>query len=206
MTAPAKRIRVVSDVSRLPNLTFGVKSTTWWGTLGFMVAEGMTLVICAMSYLYLRKNFYTFPPEGTPLPGLAVPIVQLVLMGVSIVPMAFAARSARALDIAGARNWLTVELVLKIAILVMRWYEFKALNVWWNTNAYGSAAWITMGFHTTMLILDAAEDGGFVVLLWSPAARVRLMTDVVDDAIYWYFTVIAWVPLFALLFLYPRWL
>lgn len=200
-----KPIRVVADVSGLPDVTFGPRSTPWWGTLGFMVTEGLSLLICAVTYLYLRKNFYALPPEGTPLPSLGVPILQLVVMAISVVPMWYAARSARRLDLDRTRIALAIAVVLKLAILVIRWYEFKALNTWWNSDAYGSAAWVTMGFHTTLLLLDVAEDAGIVLIMWSGQLRARFFSDTVDDAMYWYFTVASWVPLFVLLFLYPRW-
>ena len=198
-------IDVVADVSQLPDVTFGPRSTTWWGTVGFMITEGLSLVICAFAYLYLRKNFYHYPPLGTPLPSLGIPIIQLVVMGISIVPMWLAARRALQLDISGARIALLAAFIIKLGILVLRWYEFQALNTHWNTDAYGSAAWIVMGFHTTMLILDVAEDAGFALILWSGRGRAATLSDVVDDAMYWYFTVIAWVPLFVLLCLGPRW-
>lgn len=200
-----KRMQVVADVSRLPDVTFGPRSTTWWGTVGFMVTEGLTLIICAFAYLYLRKNFYHYPPEGTRLPSLGIPVVQLIVMLISIVPMFLAARYARRLDVSGTRVALLIALLIKVGILVLRWYEFPALNTQWNSDAYGSAAWIVMGFHTTLLILDVAEDAGFALILWTGRARAETMSDVVDDVLYWYFTVAAWIPLFVLLFLYPRW-
>lgn len=204
-TAAARPTRVVADVADLPDVTFGPRSTAWWGTVGFMATEATTLVICAFTYLYLRKNFYTFPPHGTPLPSLGVPIAQLILMAISIGPMWYAVRAARALDLQRTRVALSVELVLKFGILVLRWYEFKALNTSWNSDAYGSAAWMVLGFHATLLILDAAEDAGIVMILWSSRARSRTFSDVADDGMYWYFTVASWIPLFVLVFLYPRW-
>ena len=197
--------RAVRDVSELPDVTFGNRSLAWWGTLWLMVIEGGTLVICATAYLYLRKNFYDYPPRPGILPSLGIPITQLIVMGASIVPMALAARAARRLDFQTARLALTVELLFKVAILVLRWFEFKALNVWWNTNAYGSAAWIILGFHATLLLLDVSEDAGIALILWSGDRRKRNLSDIVDDAMYWYFTVGAWVPLFIIVFLLPRW-
>ena len=140
----------------MPDVTFGPRSTTWWGTVGFMITEGLSLVICAFAYLYLRKNFYHYPPLGTPLPSLGIPIIQLVVMGISIVPMWLAARRALQLDISGARIALLAAFIIKLGILVLRWYEFQALNTHWNTDAYGSAAWIVMGFHTTMVVVDSS--------------------------------------------------
>jgi heme/copper-type cytochrome/quinol oxidase subunit 3 len=200
-----KRLRVVSDVSRLPDVTFGPRNVTWWGTVGFMVTEGLTLVICAFAYLYLRKNFYNYPPDGTPLPSLGIPSIGLAVMLLSLVPMWLAGRYARRLDFSATRIALLVATVMKCAILVLRWYAFDALNTRWNSNAYGSAAWVVMGFHTTLLILDLAEDFGFLIILWTGRAGATTLADTVDDVIYWYFTVLSWIPLFVMLFLYPRW-
>lgn len=200
-----KGLRVVADVARLPDVTFGPRSTTWWGTVAFMITEGLTLVICAVAYLYLRKNFDHYPPDGTILPSLVVPVIQLGAMGLSVIPMWLAGRYARRLDIDATRTALLVAFVVKLVVLTLRWYEFGALNTRWNSDAYGSASWVVMGFHTTLLILDVAEDAGFVLILWFSKAPLRLLADVIDDVIYWYFTVISWVPLFVLLFLYPRW-
>jgi heme/copper-type cytochrome/quinol oxidase subunit 3 len=165
----------------------------------------MSLFICAFAYLYLRKNFGAYPPHGTPLPSLGIPIAQLIVMGISIVPMWFAARYARALDLDRMRIALVIAVLVKIAILVLRWYEFKALNTRWNSDAYGSAAWVTIGFHSTLLLLDWLEDVGIAIIAFSGRARARIFSDVCDDAMYWYFTVANWIPLFVILFLYPRW-
>ena len=59
-------MRAVADVASLPTTTFGNRGILWWGTLGFIVIEGSTLAICALTYFYLRKNFYTWPPQFIP--------------------------------------------------------------------------------------------------------------------------------------------
>jgi len=194
--------RVVRDVSNLPTIAFGSQSIAWWGTIGFMVIEGFTLALCAATYFYLRRNFSAWPPEQTPRPTLLIPIIQLGVMLVSIIPMYLAARAAYRLDRSGMLKWLLVEVVFKIVILVLRWYGFKALNTQWNSDAYGSIVWTTLGLHTTLLVIDAAEDIGLVIIILTKM-RDRLFSDVTDDAIYWYFTVAAWVPLFFMLFLTP---
>ena len=61
-----RRTRTVLDVSKLPDIAFGPADIVWWGTLGFVVIEGFTLVLCAAVYLYLTQNFATWPPQGTP--------------------------------------------------------------------------------------------------------------------------------------------
>src|SRR5918994_7869845 len=104
MTAPAR----VLDVSHLPTTVFGHRSHMWWGTLGFMLIEGTTLLVCLASYFYLRLNFPTWPPEHTLLPSVGWPTVHVVLMLASMVPMGLADRAARRFDLSGLRRWLTV--------------------------------------------------------------------------------------------------
>lgn len=203
--APRVRVRPLVDVSELPDTTFGARSLSWWGTVGFMVIEGTTLAICVVAYLYLRANFVHWPPAGTPAPRIGIPIVQLAVMLASLVPMGYAALRARQLDLQRTRIALGIALAFKVANLVLRWFEFRALGTLWNSDAYGSITWMTLGFHTTLLLLDAAEDVGILLLLYSPRQNVRHFTDVTDDTFYWYFTVAAWIPLFVLLFLVPRW-
>ncbi|MGI8548254.1 MAG: cytochrome c oxidase subunit 3, partial [Gemmatimonadaceae bacterium] len=126
-------------------------------------------------------------------------VVFIVVPGWDVV------RAALALDPDRARIALIVASVLKLGILGLRWYEVKALNTRWNSDAYGSAAWFVLGFHATLLLLDFMEDLGIVILLSTHRENLKHCSDVADDAMYWYFTVAAWIPLFVLVFLYPRW-
>lgn len=201
-TAPG--VRATGDVAALPDVTFGIRSLAWWGTLGFMMIEGTTLVVVAFCYLYLRKNFVAWPPLANPLPSLGVPVAQLVVMAVSVGVMVWAARAARRFDYGTTLLALGIEIAVKVAILVLRWYEFPALHVRWNSNAYGSAAWVVLATHATLLLVDFAEDIGLFLILLVAGPRPKYFSDVMDDAMYWYFTVASWVPLFVLVFLSPR--
>src|SRR5918911_744760 len=99
-----RETRVVADVSGLPRNVFGHRSLMWWGTLGFMVIEGTTLFICAVTYFYLRRNFTSWPPQHVWRPGLVVPTIQVVLMLASIIPMLWVDRDSGRLDIRGVRS------------------------------------------------------------------------------------------------------
>jgi len=48
MAAPHPR---TIDVSQLPGEGFGPASPAWWGTIGFMLIEGSTMLLCAGGYL-----------------------------------------------------------------------------------------------------------------------------------------------------------
>jgi heme/copper-type cytochrome/quinol oxidase subunit 3 len=86
---------------------------------------------------------------------------------------------------------------------VVRVLEFQALNVRWDSNAYGSAAWAILTAHTTLLVLEAVETLVFTGLLYSPQMEQRDLSAAADNALYWYFMTLAWIPLAALVFLSP---
>jgi cytochrome c oxidase subunit III len=199
-------IRVVADVSALPRTVFGHRALMWWGTLGFIVIEGTTLFVCVVSYLYIRGNFATWPPEHVFRPELLIPTIQVGLMLASLIPMRWADRASRAMDLHGVRRWFLVCSILALGMTVLRWFEFDALNVRWDSNAYGSVAWAVLITHSTLLLLELAETAAFTVLLFGREVEERDLSGASDNAFYWYFLVGAWVPLYVLVFLSPYFL
>jgi cytochrome c oxidase subunit III len=196
--------RALIDVSRLPTATFGPRDMMWWGTAGFIMIEGTTLFICAASYLYLRLNFETWPPQHTLRPSLLWPTVQVVLMALSNGPNLLLQRAARALDLRGVRRWVVVEAILGVIFVALRWQEFLSLNVRWDANAYGSIAWATVGFHATLLVLQAVETLVFSAFLFSGRVEEKHFSDAYDSAFYWYFMTGSWIVLYVVVFLSPR--
>ena len=153
MTAPARAL----DVSKLPTTVFDHRSHMWWGTLGFMMIEGTTLLVCVASYFYLRLNFTSWPPEHTLRPSLFWPTVHVIVLLTSILPVVLADRAARRLDLPGLRRWFVVASLFALSFLYLRWQDFLALNVRWDANAYGSIAWMTAGFHGVKQLLPVAD-------------------------------------------------
>jgi len=194
----------LGDVAELPTVTFGHRSLMWWGTLGFMVIEGWTLALIAAMYFYLRQNFLTWPPLHTPLPSLLAPTLQMAMMIVSVPPAWLAARAARRLDAGSVKIWLLVSTLVSLPIPVLRWYELWALNVRWDTNAYGTAAWTIVGTHATLLLLDVADTIGLTLFYWFKKMPIKAMSDVVDNSFYWYFMVLVWLPLYLIVYVGPH--
>jgi cytochrome c oxidase subunit III len=85
----------------------------------------------------------------------------------------------------------------------VRAFEFRALNVRWDSNAYGSAAWAVLTTHTTLLLLETVETIVFTLLLYSRDMEQRDLAGAVDNAVYWYFMTGVWIPLAAIVFLLP---
>ncbi len=197
-------MRPVSDVTELPTVTFGSRSLMWWGTLGFMTIEGWTLAILVVSYFYLRQNFDAWPPLRTPNPSLLVPTINLVLMLVSVIPAWLTQQAAKKLDLGGVKRWLIVSTVVAIPIVVLRWWELWAINTRWDTNAYGSAAWTVVGFHTSLLVLDVADTIGLLLFYLIRPMPLKSFSDTADNSFYWYFTVGIWIPVYLIIYVGPR--
>jgi heme/copper-type cytochrome/quinol oxidase subunit 3 len=202
-----RRPRAVFDVSELPDVCFGPRDIMWWGTMGFVLIEGFTLLLCAVVYVYLTQNFATWPPEGTPRPSLGVPTLQVVAMLASIPLMVWVARSARAFDLGKVRIGLTVAALFNAVFVGLRLVEaLVSLNVRWDTNAYGSAQWLVLGAHFTLLAVELIEVAGMAAIFWIAPVERKHFSDAADMTFYWYFMVGAWIPLYVLCFLLPRWI
>jgi heme/copper-type cytochrome/quinol oxidase subunit 3 len=196
-------VRPVADVSALPRTVFGHRALMWWGTLGFIIIEGTTLAICAVSYFYLRRNYASWPPEHIYRPALLLPTIQAVLMLASNIPMRLVDRASRQMDLPAVRRGLVICSVLIVLMSILRIFEFRALNVRWDTTAYGSAAWAILTAHGTLLLLEAAETIAITAMVWGDAVEERDLSGVGDNALYWYFLTGAWIPLYLIVFLTP---
>jgi cytochrome c oxidase subunit III len=195
--------RAVADVRHLPRTVFGNRALMWWGTMGFIIIEGTTLFICAITYFYLRRNFATWPPQHVYRPGLVIPTIQVLVMLLSILPMRWVDRATYRMDLRTVRTGLLICSLLILVMCVLRIYEFRALKVRWDTSAYGSAAWAVVFSHTTLLVLEAAETLAVTGLMFGDQVEERDLSGVSDNALYWYFLTGVWVPLYIAVFLSP---
>ncbi|MFL5469068.1 MAG: heme-copper oxidase subunit III [Gemmatimonadaceae bacterium] len=197
--------RPVVDVALLDDHAFRHHAPIWWGNLLMVLIEGAVFALLAASYFYIRRNFDTWPPPRTLLPGLGVSSVNLLLLIVSVVPYWYAARLAfeheRPVRVG---VWLMIGVAFGIAAIVLRFFEFGALHTRWDSNAYGSITWTLLGVHLAHLIAGTLE--GFVVglVLFLGPVEKKHYTDTTVMAVYWYFVVVSWVALFAIVFVAPR--
>ena len=192
------------DVSRLPTDGFGVASPTWWGTIGFMLIEGSSLLLCAMAYIYLSRRSPLWPPSGTPPPSLAAGSIMVLALLISLIPAWILGRVAHRLDKPAVILWSIIGAVVEAGIVLLRAYELHALPFRWDGSAYGSAVWFTIGFHTTLLVLDFGETLVFAVMFLQGPVDKKHYADVTDSVMYWFFIVLVWVPLYFMLYVSPR--
>src|SRR4051812_40255824 len=115
-----KRYRGLIDVSELPTFTFGRSAITWWGTLGYIVIEGMTLVVCAVTYIYLRKNVYHWPPPPKSWPGVVLPGIGAAFLALTNIPNYWLHQASRRLDLPKTKIGFLVLSILGAIAIVFR--------------------------------------------------------------------------------------
>jgi cytochrome c oxidase subunit 3 len=196
-TAPTRTL----DVSGLPTFAFGNRSILWWATLCLIAIEGSVFAFAIVTYVYLRGRTPEWPPQ-LQAPGLFWGTVNLVIMLASAVPNQWTKKKSEKLDLRNSRIGLTVCLVFGLAFLIVRIFEFGALNVRWDTNAYGSMVWTLLGLHTTHLLTDFVDSCVLAAVLFVKPSPKRFV-DVSENAMYWYFVVLSWIPIYAVLYFGP---
>lgn len=198
-------LRPTIDVSELPDSAFGHHNLVWWGTLGFVVIEGFTLALCAVVWIYLAQSNNQWPPYGTPLPTLMAPTLLVAVMLLSLALVHWIKKAARAYDFRRTRLGVTIATLVCMVFVSLRMVTLtRSLHVWWDTNAYGSAQWLIIGAHGTLLLMQFVEMAGIAIAFWFGNIEKKHFSDADDAGFYWYFMVLSWIPLYALCFLVPR--
>lgn len=191
------------DVSKLPDFAFHHRGIVWWGTVGMIAIEGSMFALLIVAYLYLKGREPHWPPGVLP-PALLWGTINTAILVASAVPNHITKRAAEHLDLPKTRLWLGIALLFSFAFNAVRIFEFRALNVWWDTNAYGSIVWTLLGFHTFHLVTDLIDSTLILVLLFTGPMKESQFVDVAENSMYWDFVLVAWIPVYAVIYLAPR--
>ena len=196
--------RPVANVEHLPTYGFGGASPMWWGTLAFVSLEGTGFALAIGAYLYLASGAESWPLAARQpdiLPGTLV----LILLLISAIPNHLTKRWAVEEDQRKVQIGMVIMSLFGLAPLVVRWFEFPALNVSWDANAYGSIQWFLLGLHTTHLVTDVGDTLVLAALMFTRHGKAgSRFSDVADNAFYWDFVVLSWIPIYLLLYWAPR--
>ncbi|WP_236728894.1 cytochrome c oxidase subunit 3 [Methylobacterium sp. WSM2598] len=176
----------------------------WWGTLGFFVVEGTGFALALGACFYLVQQNPQWPLAPAPPDHWAGTLNTLLLLA-SLWPNRVADRDAQALDLGRVRRDLVIMSLVAIAATAVRLYEFTGLGVNWDQNAYGSITWVLLGLHLTHLITDAGDTLVLTALMFTRHATGKRFSDVSDNAFYWYFVVLSWLPIYLAVYWLPRW-
>ncbi|MBB3527147.1 heme-copper oxidase subunit III [Rhizobium sp. BK456] len=196
--------RIALDLSKLPPHGMGSASLTFWGTSAFMLIEGTGFALAIAVYFYLMSLAPQWPIEAPP-PDLPAGTILTLLLLMSVVPNMLVSRWAKQRDLRKVRAGLIVMAILGLLPLIPRAFEFSALHINWDDNAYGSIVWTLLGLHTTHIVTDFVDTVVLSCLMFSKHGdNMRRYGDVEDNALYWNFVVLAWLPIYGCIYWVPR--
>jgi heme/copper-type cytochrome/quinol oxidase subunit 3 len=193
----------VLNVAPLPKYAFGHRSILWWATIGLVAIEGTMFSLVIVSYLYIKGRNPHWAPGVFP-PDLRWGTLNTIVLLASLVPNQLAKNAAERLDLRKVQLWMVVAIAFAVAFNIIRIFEFRTLNVWWDTNAYGSVVWTLLGFHTTHIVTDLVDSAVLAVMMFTGPLEEKRFVDVSENAFYWYFVVLIWLPIYGLIYFAPR--
>jgi len=197
---PPRPVTVVGDLSTLPASASGARHLVWWGNTGFMAIEGTGFALAAAAYLYLMTQALHWPPPGTRPPDLIWGLIFTVGLILSEIPNWWVRRCALARDVRGVRIGVAAMTVTGLLLMIPRGFEFAHLNTRWDGDAYGSVVWLLMVLHTTHIVTDWGDTAVQAAWLFTHDVGDDQFADVEDNANYWRFVVLTWLPIGAIVY------
>jgi heme/copper-type cytochrome/quinol oxidase subunit 3 len=204
--------RTTLDVSALPKHGFDTKTQLWWGNVWLLCIETTMFGLVVAAYFYFRQNFITWPPPHSdappyllePVPRLLLPTINLAVIILSALPMAWADAAARRLDRPTVKKALALVILFGVAATALRFYEFRSLVWSWDSNAYGSISWAILALHLVHLIVGTLEDVFLTTWVFARPLDENHALDITVTAVYWYWVVGTWLLLYPIVYLAPR--
>jgi len=192
------------DVGALPPGAFGSRSLMWWGTMGIVVIESTVFALAIAAYFFFRTRLPAWPPDGVAPPDLRWGTINTIVLVASCLPNQLAKRAGEHVNLRGVRIWMLVCLAFGVVFNVLRAYEFQHLNVLWDHDAYGSIVWLLLGLHTTHIVTDFLDTAVLAALMFIGPIEEKRFIDVEENSAYWYFVVLAWLPIYGVIYWAPR--
>ena len=203
MSLPPK---FTGDLAHLPTEAYGHRSLTWWGVVAFFLIEGGAFAMAIASYFFLAGGELNWPPEPYEPPDLLAGTLFTILILASEIPNTIIKKAAEKKDVAKIRKLLPAMLAIGVVLTVLRGFEFASLNVWWTDNAYGSILWALLLLHLAHFLTDYVDTAVLTALMFTMhSAEGRRLVDVAENAMYWRFVLLTWLPLYFMIYWVPRW-
>jgi heme/copper-type cytochrome/quinol oxidase subunit 3 len=192
------------DVRALPDWGFR-RMPIWWGNIGFMLIEGLGFVMLFAAYGFLASQNADWPfVHVLPSPRWGTTLAVFLIL--TEIPNLWLMRRLHRCDLGAARIGMILMSLLGAVALVIRALEFGALNVHWTSNAFGSMVWALLILHTTHLLADIGETWVMTVMTFVRRMDGARFVDLTEDAEYWHFVVLTWLPVYAAIYWLPRWM
>jgi cytochrome c oxidase subunit III len=204
--------RPVVDVADLPSSAMDHRSPIWWGNVLLLIIETVMFALLVAAYFYTRQNFHSWPPPQVnapiafydPVPDLRVATINLVVLVLSCAPMFWADRAALHRNAGSVRVAMVIMVLVGGVTIWLRFREFGALHFKWDDNAYASLTWMLVGMHLLHLVVGTLENLTLTAWVLVKPLDDKHGRDIRVGAVYWYWIAAIWIPLYAIIFLGPR--
>ena len=194
-----------TDVTDLPTHAFSHRSLTWWGIIGFMVIEGTAFALTIAAYFFLMSREESWAPRPWLPPDLLAGTLFTINLLLSEIPNTMVKKAANAHDTAAVRRLLIVMSVIGAVLVVIRGFEFNSLNCRWTDDAYSSVIWALLLLHTTHILTDWVDTLVLAALVQTVEGyEGRRFVDTDENALYWRFVWLSWLPIYAMIYWIPR--
>jgi cytochrome c oxidase subunit 3 len=193
------------DVRHLPQFAFGHRMPIWWGTAFFMVIEASAFLMTLTAYAYLASQDPQWPLSRVlPDPWMGSMLVGWLLL--SEVPNTLLKRRIKRCELTPTRVGMLVMSFIGLVAIAIRFAEFGYIKVRWDTNAFGSMIWALVFLHTTHILVDVAETLVMTFMACFSRMDGRRFVDLSENAEYWDFVVLTWIPIYLAIYWVPRWM
>ena len=158
-----------------------------WGMALFLCAETLLFVGVIGSYFYLDFRVKQWPPAGVKLPETLDPSVLTAVLVLTSVPMALAARRARAGRPRATFGLIALAAFVQCGYLAFQLHQFvaEAHTLHPQASAYASAYFTLLGLHHAHVLLGILFDLGLLFWLRTGLSDYRI-TGVRAVALYWH--------------------
>ena len=160
--------------------------------------------ILIASYFYARLRLDMWPPPGTQLPPLTLPNISMVLLLASCVGSYWASEAAKKGERRGMVLGLLLNLVLALAAMILRLFEWNRLNFTWESDIHGSFVWAFLGLHTFDVFADLIYTIVLILILADGRYGPKQRQGVHVDSVVWYVLVAVWIPIYVVIYWGPR--
>jgi cytochrome c oxidase subunit III len=189
------------DVSELPAYAFGRRDPRWGAVLLLIAIEGSVFGLMLFCYFYVRTRLEVWPPTSPGVREQTYGAVILATLALSAVTTHLVNKAAYRVDLSRLKLWLGITTALSAVALGLRAFELSNLPFRWDSNVFGSVFWGTLSLHTMHLTAGTIENGLFLALLYLGPIEKKHLVDLEVNGVYWFFVVLSWLPLYAVLYL-----
>lgn len=192
------------DLRQLPTQPRGKSAPEIWGVAGLVTIEGVVFLGAIASYFHLKLQNPSWPPTGIEDPELLLPTLNTVLLILTALPAWLSVRAVRQ-GRTGPAEWaLPLGMLMLVLFMAVKVWEYTHKPWGATSHAYGSIVLLMTGLHLVHVGAVVLKTGVVYAYLRSDRVEPRRPAPLQGNALYWYFVILIWLPLYTTIYLSPH--